>query len=382
VTKVHKVALSDHYMPVTTIKENKIKQVHKTVTFRDYKKFDEQNFINMVKNSQDMSSILTSTDINLSWKKWSGAFLEISNKCAPIKTMRRKSTQQRWISPDIVKEMNRRDHLHAKACRNKDSEIWNLYRKARNKVNKMIKNAKVNHYNNLIEQNKHNPKKFWAEMAKIVPNKINFNSIPNSISADDFNYYFSTVGLRTVTDNNINQTMKNGDLLWKGPTSLYTFKLSHVSECNIIKCLKNLPNTPNMDVLGIDSKLLKLATTEIAPQLTHLFNLSIDSSHVPPDWKLARVTPVYKGKGDINDKGNYRPISVVCHVGKLMEKQIHEQFLAYLECHNFISKDQSAYLKGHSTTTCLHKVVDDWLEAMDEGEVMAVCFLDNYTKMF
>ena len=70
---------------------------------------------------------------------------------------------------------------------------------------------------------------------------------------------------------------------------------------------------------------------------------------------------------------NYRPISIVCLVAKALEKEIQCQFLDYLFVHTFITPDQSAYLKRHSTPTCLHKVVDDWLSNMN---VNIVYFLD------
>ena len=126
----------------------------------------------------------------------------------------------------------------------------------------------------------------------------------------------------------------------------------------------------------MDSKLLRMSAEMIAVELTHIFNLSIQTGIVPTDWKLARVTPVYKGKGDDTDPGNYRPISVVGHVAKLMEKEIQVQFVNYLKKYNFISYDQSAYLENHSTQTSLHRVVDDWLENMNEGFFTGVCFLD------
>jgi hypothetical protein len=85
--------------------------------------------------------------------------------------------------------------------------------------------------------------------------------------------------------------------------------------------LQNLPDKPNLDILGIDAKLLKVIATDIVLQLTHLLNLSVQNGYVPLDWKLAKVTPIYKGKGDQNEEGNYRPISVVSHIGKLMENK-------------------------------------------------------------
>ena len=65
------------------------------------------------------------------------------------------------------------------------------------------------------------------------------------------------------------------------------------------------------------------------------------------------MTPVYKQAGDINMPGNFRPMSVIWHIAKMIESLIGVQMIDYLEEHNFISVDQSAYLKRHLTITSL-----------------------------
>ena len=86
---------------------------------------------------------------------------------------------------------------------------------------------------------------------------------------------------------------------------------------------------------------------------------------------------VYKNSGSCIGKSNYRPISVVIHIAKLIERTVLYTFWEYLLKRYFITPDQSAaYLKDHSTQTCLHKVVDDWYENINDGLMTGVCFLD------
>ena len=68
-------------------------------------------------------------------------------------------------------------------------------------------------------------------------------------------------------------------------------------------------------------------------------------------------------------------------MAKVFEKVIAEQFISFLVKYNIISEDQSAYIKGRSTQTSLHRIIDDILESMDEGEITAACFID-ITKCF
>ena len=88
------------------------------------------------------------------------------------------------------------------------------------------------------------------------------------------------------------------------------------------------------------------------------------------------VTPIYKDDGNVNDENNYRPISVIGHIAKMVQSLVSYQIVDFLESHSFISMDQSAYLKRHSTQTCLHRVIDDWLEHINDGEITGACLLD------
>lgn len=84
------------------------------------------------------------------------------------------------------------------------------------------------------------------------------------------------------------------------------------------------PNS-SLDILDFDSKLTRLCANNICNPLSFNFNLSIKTGVVPSDWKYSRVTPVYKGKGENTDSSNFRPISVLGHLAKIIEKEVQCQ---------------------------------------------------------
>ena len=143
-----------------------------------------------------------------------------------------------------------------------------------------------------------------------------------------------------------------------------------------MSALSNLSVDSNIHILDFDSKLLQIAAPIIHVSLNALFNESLTSGHVPKEWKIARITPIYKGKGSKTEPTNYRPISIVGHVGKILEKEVLKQFLNFLKSNDLISIDQFAFLSNHSTQTCLHRVADDWYESFNYNELVAACFLD------
>ena len=107
----------------------------------------------------------------------------------------------------------------------------------------------------------------------------------------------------------------------------------------------------------------------IAPSLTMIFNASIMNSYFVNDCQFDKVLPAYKGNGSAQDKTNYRPLSLVMHIAKVLERIIQIQLLTYMDDHEFITIDQSAYLMKHSTQTSLHRLNDDILENRNNNEI-------------
>ena len=93
---------------------------------------------------------------------------------------------------------------------------------------------------------------------------------------------------------------------------------------------------------GLTARLLKDAAPVIAKPITFLVNLTISTGVIPSEWKDARVTPIFKS-GERNDENNYRPISVLPLVSKVMERAVQVQFLAFLTVHDLLSVNQSGF---------------------------------------
>ena len=122
----------------------------------------------------------------------------------------------------------------------------------------------------------------------------------------------------------------------------------------------------------MDTKLLKIAAHLIAPSFAFVCNLSLRQG----DFKLARVTPIYIGRGNKSEYTNYRRISVVSHLGKILEKADKHQLLAFLTQHSLLSQYQTAYIKGRSTQSALNFVINSWLKNIDSGMFTTACLID------
>lgn len=374
-----KTTLSDHYMIYTIFKATKQPKQERIIQLRNYKNFNESLFIHdLIKAySLHLSHIENITSVTELWDLWKIIFLSISNKHAPVRYVKMKNRNNPWITRDIINLIYTRDKIYQKACNTKDPQTFNLYRKIRNKITQQIKQEERKYYMHRINTNKNNPKQLWKSISHALGNNKH-QTKPTHISADKFNTFFATVG-EELAKTFSNRTTEPP---WPFPKCLYNFSFSHIQEQFVSHKLKLLGKEhSSLDILGFDSKLLCIAAEIITPSLTALLNLSLTTGIVPPDWKLSRITPIFKGSGATTNESNYRPISVIAHIAKILETNVHKQLISYLHEYKLITNNQSAFLKKHSTQTALHDMTDDWLIELDDKSSSGVCFID-FKKCF
>jgi hypothetical protein len=114
----------------------------------------------------------------------------------------------------------------------------------------------------------------------------------------------------------------------------------------------------------IPVKNLKDSSDVCVAYLSYIFNCFLLTGIFPDDWKLARVSPIYKS-GDKQECGNYRPMSVLSVVAKIFEKLVCGQLNQYLKENEILTKFQSGFREGHSTTSSLLSTTNSWLVNMD-----------------
>lgn len=125
---------------------------------------------------------------------------------------------------------------------------------------------------------------------------------------------------------------------------------------------------------------MKLVSPAFSKPLTKLFNMSISKGCFPNRWKIARVTPLYKdGPRDLCD--NYRPISVLSVLSKLLEKHVAASLMDFLSNHHMLYSFQSAFRQGHSTETALIKLTDQLLFNLNNDNISGMVFID-FKKAF
>ena len=144
----------------------------------------------------------------------------------------------------------------------------------------------------------------------------------------------------------------------------------------------------NMDIkkaTGLDSigpRLLKIAPNVLTPSITYVYiiNRSIESGVFPCIWKNAKVNPIFKS-GDKYNVNNYRPISILPTLSKIIEKWIEKNLMLYLDKHTLLHKNQSGFRKNHSTESALILMTNTWLKAINNGKLVG-CAMIDFRKAF
>ena len=130
----------------------------------------------------------------------------------------------------------------------------------------------------------------------------------------------------------------------------------------------------------ISAKILIELKEELSIPLCIIFNKSLKEGSVPDDWKLANVSPIFK-KGNRDNPGNYRPISLTCIICKVMESILRDHIMAHLDLHKLLRQSQHGFLEHRSTITNLLEYLDIVTELLDSGANVDMFYL-NFEKAF
>ncbi|KAK4810673.1 hypothetical protein QYF61_007473 [Mycteria americana] len=144
--------------------------------------------------------------------------------------------------------------------------------------------------------------------------------------------------------------------------------------------LHHLDTHKSMGPDEIHLRVLKELAEVLTKPLSIIYQQSWLTGEVPADWRLANVTPIYK-KGQKEDPGNYRPVSLTSVPGKLMEQIILSAITWHVEDNQGIKPSQHGFRKGRSCLTNLISFYDKVTRLVDEGKAVDVVYLD-FSKAF
>ena len=153
------------------------------------------------------------------------------------------------------------------------------------------------------------------------------------------------------------------------------FKFKHIKKELVFHHLESLNTNKAAGFDGLSPKILKLSAGEISSSLSHIINLSLKHNVFPNTLKAARVRPFFRS-GDKELPENYRPISVLGVISKIIEKHVAKQISKYLQENHLLHQHESWFTQFHSCQFALIKLIDEWLFAIGKGNFVGAVFLD------
>ena len=191
--------------------------------------------------------------------------------------------------------------------------------------------------------------------------------------ANKFNVFFTNIGEKIAKGINYDGNMTYGHYLNKDIHSSFTFM--NIDEDAINKIIYNLPPKSSSGRDGISTKLLKVIAPVIIKPLTLLINQVLNTGTFPDKLKIAKVIPIFK-KGDPSLFENYRPISLLPAISKVVEKIIALQLSSYFEKNKLLFDNQYGFRPKHSTEHAALELIDRITNKMDTNEIPLNIFLD------
>ena len=387
--------LSDHCGCFTFL-DNPIKN-YSPPKYVEIQKEDENSvklLIESLSNSNlnEKINLELTSDPNLTYSQIESEIQLHVNKHLPIKRIRfnkYKHKKTPWITTGILTSMRFRDNLYRKwKAHAPNSTAYETYRTNFNTyskiINKLIKDAKFKYYNHEFDKYKSDIKKTWRTINSILNRNRKVNNFPAYIMtsngkisdkqqiANKLNDYFSNIGQSLASK--IPKSNKHFSNFLKTRV-LTSFSFNLVMSDDVIKVVNSCKPKTSKGVDGISMKLFKSILLTIVNPITTLINQSLTTGVFPTKLKIAKIMPLMKKPNNYHID-NFRPISLLPCISKVIEKCVFNQLYSYFESNKLLYKSQYGYRKAHSTETACLELVDKLSQDLDRKKNPLCIFID------
>ena len=330
---------------------------------------------------------------NTSYNNFNDILQSLINKNFPIKWVKFNKYKHKispWVTQGILISIKYKDCLYKKLKSTPlDSTVLESravnFRTYSRILKKMIRLAKKLYYGNCFEKYKSDIKNTWSTINSILGRQNRKKELPEkfevfgmslsnkTIIANEFNRYFINAGpnlarnIGIVPEDSFKQYLKN-------PVPP-RFEFKPVTSDMINKIIDSLKPKSCSNADRISSKLLKFIGKDVSEHLCTIFNQCIKNSIFPDLLKMAKVIPIHKANEDFLFQ-NYRPISILSSVSKVLERIMHDQMIEHFSSLELLYKSQYGFRKCHSTELSALELIDRIIHAMDRRQIPINIYLD------
>ena len=321
-------------------------------------------------------------DINIYAQDISATILAKARRSIPNKTIKINPHEPPWMTFAIKRKIRQRKRSYRKAKRSNLPQHWLKFKRLRNEGISLIRQSKQNYLEHLSSKLRTGSltSRDWWKTLKSFMKPTTSTSLPPLLDAstdtlvvdeiDKANVLNSFFASQSLLDESANE-LPNDYPRHVGP-SINEIVITRAEVLSVLQKL-SLGKASGPD--GINNRILVEAANELASPLCNLFNQSIDISTLPSSWKTSNVCPIFK-KDDPCLPSNYRPVSLLNSMEKVLEKLIFKHVFNYLKDTNFFTPFQSGFLPGDSTINQVTFLYNQLCKALDEGLEFRMIFFD------
>ena len=348
----------------------------KTFIHRDYNFSDNDKVTQTLQLK--LSDLTEEECVSTYYSDLSNILKDSMNECFPYKTTRikRKKLENPWMTEELRTLINQKNKLYSKFVKSPIT-YGDEYKSIRNRVSHLIRDRKKQFYTEKFEGVKGDSKGTWKILSQMLNNQKETNikelEVDGNIISDPqlicntINSYFVNIGKSIEDSCGISDTHFSHYLQGEHPN----FHLSEVSVDEVSRVIKSMRiSGPGTD--DISMKILKDGVDIVAPTF---INMSFRTGNYPDELKLAKITPVFKG-GDKTKMENYRQISILNAVNKIVEKIVYSKLLKHAKDNNIFTPQQFGFLNSVSTHDALLNFLSSIHSNLTENKYTVAIFLD------
>ena len=319
-------------------------------------------------------------DPNWLWDYMYKIILDNIDAMCPMKSFRVTEFKEIWMTNEAIEAIRDKDRALKKAKRTGREHDWAEARRLRNKVGRDIRNLRADYLKNQQEANREDPKKFWKNIASILPGKKGGQSsiwlkardkdrdVRPGEAANFINRFFTNIGPELAKQHKAQWECYG--LAVQDRVEILSTNIAEIQElCKGIEIMK----ASGLDKLS--ARACKDAFLALSEQLCYMFNFSLNGEIFPDKWKIAKVIPLFKG-GNREDVSNYRPVFLLPLPGTLLENVVHKRISKFWEDNHFLTDNQGGFRKGFSTISTIADLTDDFFNQINMGNTTLAAFID------
>ena len=381
--------ISDH-LPIVAILGNQKKCLKESRIVKS-RNLCEENIkkINADIRTENWTQTLENKDCNESFNLFHQRLCTSINTHAPeeVKKLSYKmQIRDPWIMKGILTSLNKQKRLYREQLTVKSPVSTHKYRTYRNQLQTLVRKSKISYLHDKCTEFRRDSRKLWQLVNRLIGKTSNKSDTIDCLKVDNmlkydpssitngFCDFFSNIGEQYAnkidsTDSDIN------DYLDKINSNPHTLFLAPTTNLEISEIINKLPPKTSSGYDNISNILLKKLRGSITTPLCIIFNKSLVEGVFPEEMKLADVVPLFKSQ-DRTECTNYRPISLLLSISKLLEKLVYSRTYRFLEKHESLYVSQYGFREGHSCENAISELVSQIVKGKQEGLYTLALFLD------